>query len=382
MADLSQVLADLTRAQSPEAGLLIEPSATGRSTLLRAGIVSAGRPRGLASRRVFVAAVLGGQGLAIWALAYRWLGTGGLMYPIYFLHDAVWLPLQGRFWVATFPFGLIWAAPMLALTVAIMVEFLGLAGPVRRSQTAVIEALLTWGGASFLVWAHAVGRVIGLPAVQVHAVVGEKLRQERRDVLHAVDGGAKPDLRRLLALQVLDLRLGETVPGDMLRGFEVLALAQLLGQSDQAGVRHLERVLVAKSPEAELEPYVRAFAKTGKPASEAAVLAAANWLATAKPDPVRVAIATLIVALAGAESGSPLILQWFDVWATVRSGKATAGSAVWAAAEGSISFEFWAARADSAIRQGRPDELLLEVFGQPLGTRPHGEVAAHFGVTT
>lgn len=382
MADLSQVLADLTWAQTPEAAPLIEPSATGRSTLLRAGIISTGRPRRFASRRVFVAAVLGGMGLAIWALAHRWLGTGGLMYPIYLMHDAVWLPLQGRFWVATFPFGLIWAVPTLALTVAVVVEFLGLAAPVRRSQTAVIEALLNWGGASFLVRAHAVGRGIGLPAGQVHSVVGEKLRLERREVLNAVDGGAKPDLRRLLALQVLDLRLGNPVPGDMLRGFEVLALAQLLGQSDQSGVRHLERVLVAKTPEAELEPYVRAFAKTGKPASETAVLAAANWLATAKPDPVRAAIATLIVALAGAESGSPLILQWFDVWANLRNGKTSASSDVWATAEGSISFEFWAARAESAVRQGRPDELLLEVFGQPLGSRPHGEVMARFGVTS
>ena len=246
----------------------------------------------------------------------------------------------------------------------------------------MIEALLNWGGASFLVRAHAVGRGIGLPAGQVHSVVGEKLRLERRDVLNAVDGGAKPDLRRLIALQVLDLRLGEPVPGDMLRGFEILALAQLLGQSDQSAVRHLERVLVAKTSEAGLEPYVRAFAKTGKSASETAVLAAANWLATAKPDPVRAAIATLIVALAGAESGSPLILQWFDVWANLRNGKDSANSHVWATAEGSISFEFWAARAESAVRQGRPDELLLEVFGQPLGSRPHGEVIARFGITS
>ena len=165
---LSRVAAPVTVSDAP----LQVPDA-GRSTLLRAGLRTPGRKRSYLRRALVMAILLGAVGLLVLAVARVWFRPDGPAVLLYLVHDTIWLPLRGRLWVAPFPGGLVWLVPLLGLSALALVEFLGVASPLRRVQVAGIGLALRGRPAAALVLWDAALRRFGGRAGQVRSVATE-----------------------------------------------------------------------------------------------------------------------------------------------------------------------------------------------------------------
>ena len=346
----------------------------GRSSLLRAGLAPPARAR---NRVLRSGAILTMAGLMV-ALAV--VVCGQLLPPdgpgrvLYLIHDALWLPFRGRVWTAIFPDALIWLAIGGGLSALVLAEFLGIASPLRRGQVAVLKALLATFPGPILA-THRILCAAGLRA----GLAEQVLRDLREDALHAFTGpgatAADESFRRLCDLQRLQLAFGLQTARDLVAVADVLGLAAVRPGARDDAAAPLRRAAGTLKPDA-----VPFWAEIISPETFApglhGSLEAIVELETANLPPEALACHTVRIAAYLVTGGEGAALVWFDSWARLRAGADTARAGRLAEAEALCAFEFWAARAEAAVRREAAPPLLAEAFPGLDLSRPRGEIAA------
>ncbi|MCC5973847.1 MAG: hypothetical protein JJT81_07305 [Rubellimicrobium sp.] len=299
-------------------------------------------------------------------------GPGRLLYLI---HDAIWLPLYGRFWTALFPDAVIWLAIVGGLSALILIEFLGLASPLRRSQVAVLRTLLPT--APWLVLTgHRILRAVGLRADLAEQV----LRDLRDDALYpfTVPAGVPTDdaaFHRLCHLQRLQLAFGVTTQRDLVAVADVLGLAALQPGARDDAAYPLRRMAATVAPES-VPSWTELLSPATFPSDLPSALLATAELEAADSPPEALACRTIRIAAYLARGGDAAALVWFDKWARLRAGTDEKRSEQLSEAEALCAFEHWAACAEAATRDRPVPPILSEAFPGLHLTRPRGEVEA------
>lgn len=312
----------------------------GRSHLLGLGEVTPLRLRPWGRRRIgalLVLALLAAPGVIV---ATRALPVDGVGWALYALHDALFVPLWSRFWVSAGIWSLLWWLPILLLICAATVEYLGLAQPFRRLQIAALRLFLrgplaraTLTGQQLLGWRH------NREWLMV-AVLETDLAQAEAQIRQALEAGLKETPTRRLArlsLQLAYLRAGE--PLYQLRGAEHLALIEAC-EGEEPAARLRARMAQVWSPE-----IAQRMADLGQAPPEAlpGLLAGLRSARLTAPD---LALVTLAMVRPQVLTRPDLVRAWFTEWAQLRHHAARADLAE---AERMIDFEFWAARAETAL---------------------------------
>lgn len=353
------------------------PAQAGRSTLLRAGVRPPSRGRWFVRRALVVALLIAAVVLVVVAVGTVWFRPDGPARVLYQIHDLVWLPLRGWFWVAPFPGGLMWLVPAAGLILLVLIEYLGVAAPLRTAQTAGIRmALRGRAGPALVLW-DGVLRGVGLRAGQVRRVAIEMRDASRSAVITAIEMGAGTGpVAALVHQETVVLRLSDGDDRDLMSAVETLCLARL-GKSPMGDV--LAQTIVQKSGSEASKWRAWALACQTGTLDLHAALAAAGALVRNGGDAATLAVTTMQVALGVTTLGQPGFMAWFDAWARLRAGSDQAGLAALVQAETMIAFEFWAAQAEGSIQRPGTENLLAEAFETHFGLRDRGEVFARTG---
>lgn len=353
------------------------PAQAGRSTLLRAGVRPPGRGRRFVRRALLAASLIAAVVLLVVAVGTVWFRPDGPARVLYQIHDLVWLPLRGWFWVAPFPGGLMWLVPAAGLIGLALIEYLGVAAPLRTAQTAGIRmALQGRAGPALVLW-DGVLRGMGLRAGQVRKVAIEMRDASRCAVITAIEmrAGSGP-VAALVHQETIVLRLSDGDDRDFVSALETLCLARL-GKSPVGDILVQTIVQKSGSEASKWRACVRAC-QTDTLDLDAA-LAAAGAIVRNSGDAAALAVTTMQVALAVTTLGQPGFMAWFDAWARLRAGTDPTGLAALGQAETMISFEFWAAQAERNIQLSSTGSLQAEAFETHFGPRDRGEVFARTG---
>lgn len=347
-----------------------EAEAGGRSSLLRAGVADPARRRPFWRRRLVVLLVLAAPVLlvaAVWLRLFDANLTAGRV--IYGLHDALWLRLHGRLWLAPYPGGLLWLAPLVLLGLLAGAEFLGLGQPLRALQVAGLNLIVDRLPTDALI---ALGHAMPGKG-QLLAVIAERQRLQRRAALQQLASGLPVDAASLCRSEELRLVFsGQTGAQAVLPAIEALVLASPAGSAPPAEALRLRRLIDAMPAEV---PGLATLALARLAPGES--LRLARLLARQPLQPAGIAAATLAIARSAQMDGRAEHGQWFATWAH----RSHAGEdAALRRAETLIAFELWAALAEAAQTRPVAAGLLGETFGaDALATAPRGEVFAGFG---
>ena len=345
----------------------------GRSTLLRAGLRSPARQRSWVARWFAFGVVTAAVAAFVLAVATVYFDRQGIAFPIYWLHDHLWLPLRGWLWTAPFPGSLIWLVPVVAILALTLIEFLGIWPALRNAQLAVLRLLVLHGPEWLILRSDAMLGLIGGRAGQIRAVVAEMQADAHLAVLTTVESGGSPDCALLLRLQAMLVYLDRATPQAVAAGLEAVALAHLGREPRGAGVAHLAARLAAAGVGVQ-----HCLDRLATPPTVAETLRLTQALSLGPVLPLVAAVATLAVALAARRDANATHLQWFAGWARLTM---AAPSAPMAQAEHLIAFEFWAALAEDAIAHPRSAGLLDAALGPAtLAPRSYGEGFARFGM--
>lgn len=323
----------------------------GRSHLLSLAEGAPLRPRPWGKRRMISLLILALLAAPMGIVAMRVLPADGAGWPLYALHDALFVPVWSWVWVSSGIWSLLWWVPLLLLFCAVAVEFLGFAQPLRRLQIAGLRLYLrspaaraALTGQQLLGWRH--NREGLMVAVLEADLTGVEAR-----ICQALEAGRKDAptgwLARL-AWQLAYLRAED--PVCQLRGAEHLALIEACDGAE-AAARLREYLAQIWSPE-----IARHMAELGCAPPEAlpGLLAGLRSARLPAPD---LALVTLAMARPQALARPDLVRAWFTEWAQLRH-HAPGGRNDLAEAERMIDFEFWAARAETAL-------LAVEQAGDP-----------------
>lgn len=341
----------------------------------------------------------------ILAVARRSFATDGLIVPVYWMHDQVYLPLKGQFWTAMFPYALLWLVPTAVIAAVLLVEWLSRHGPVRAIHRAAILALI---GRGYLTWV-----LIGWRPWRLRGDGGKWVRQTvsgtgpgggyrgfmRRVIEEAffagwdrATRGSETEMKALppgtcAGLEVLAsarLRLEGPTPQGYLAALEVVVLAQVAGRSDwrsgplKEDFARLDEIIWRDADAASARIAARDVAAlgavfreqtataTGMAREAGAELLQANAtmqaavlgkpLALAEATPVQLACTALRFASRAADgtAGAQGVI-FLDLWATGRAAQAAGDLAARLhTAERLIDFETWAALIETAAMQTRP----------------------------
>lgn len=339
----------------------------GRSTVLAAALRRTGRERAILLRWAGVAAVVAVLSGLGWAVGTEALDPSGPGRALYQVHDLIWVPLWSWIWTAARPWSLIWLLAPALLALLSLVEFLGLAQPVRGLQGLLLRALLgSRLGDALVAGQVALGPRDGFLTRFIEADLTDLETAARR----AVEEGGKPfPDRQAVAMARQATRLGRLTgdrPAVAIRLCEVGALLDLAAPS-APGDRAFDRYWMA-------EPW--AEAATLIPASLAE---AVRSLRAGTMEAPALAVATLGAARLGWQGRDPRALDWFARWAEVQLAPAVRTGAL-SKAETLIAFEFWAAQTEAALRRDAAQhdrKAWLGALLPEVGTdRPSGELAA------
>lgn len=346
----------------------------GRSTLLRAGLAPEERPRNRVLRHGAILAVAGlivGLVLVVGGERLSKDGPGRLLYLI---HDTVWLPLYGRFWTAVFPDALIWLAVVCGVATVVLVEFLGIASPLRRLQVMLLRVLLP-AVPGPVVAMHGALRASGLRS----GLAEQVLRDLRDEALHpfTVPGAAPGDdaYARLCRLQALQLAFGLQSSRDLVAVVDVLGLAAVEPGARDDAAAALRRAAARLKPDA--VPFWAELTEPGTFRPDlSAILQATADLETATIPAEALACCTVRVAAFLGTGGDAAALVWFDAWARLRTAPDGERAARLAEAEALCAFEYWAALAEKGAHGRTTPDFLAEAFPGLHLLRPRGEQAA------
>jgi len=259
-----------------------------------------------------------------------------------------------------------------------LIEYLGVAAPLRTAQTAGIRmALRGRAGPALVLW-DGVLRRMGLRAGQVRKVAIEMRDASRIAVITAIEMGAGTGAVAALVYQeTVVLRLSDGDDRDLMSALETLCLARLV-KGPKGDVLAQTIAQKSGSEASKWRAWVLAC-QTGTLDLDAA-LAAAGAMVRNGGDAATSAVTTMQVALAMTTLGQPGFMAWFDAWARLRAGSDQAGLAALVQAETMIAFEFWAAQAEGSIQRPGTESLLAEAFETHFGPRDRGEVFARTGL--
>lgn len=349
---------------------------TGRSTLLRAGLPPTERPRNRLLRYGAILSIMGVVAVLVLIARGELLSTSGPGWVLYLIHDALWLPLYGRYWTAIFPDALIWLVIVGGVLALVLVEFLGIASPLRLSQVALMRVLLPAFPGPVLVMHRA------LRSLRVRSGLAEQVLRDLRDeALHPfITGGSAPgSFERLCHLQKLQLAFGLQSPRDLVTVADILGLAAIEPEA------RYDASVSLRSAAAELKPEAITFwsdlmAPGTFKLDFPAVLKATMDLEAGASSPEALACRTVQVAVFLTTGGDSSALVWFDSWARIRAVDDGALSARLAEAEALCAFEHWAAMAETHASRGPVSVLLAEAFPGLHLLRPRGERAAQDAV--
>lgn len=345
---------------------------TGRSTLLRAGLPPTERPRNRVLRYGTVLSIIGAVAVLVLVIGAELLSKSGPGWVLYLIHDTLWLPLYGRFWTAIFPDALIWLVIVVGVSALVVVEFLGIASPVRRLQVALLRVLLPAFPGPFLVM-HRALRPLG-----VRSALAEQVLRDLRDAaLHpfVTRGSALGSFERLCHLQTFQLAFRLQSSRDLVAVVDILALAVIEPGARDEALAPLRRAAARLKPEAVPFWSDLIAPETFRP-DLPAVLKATMDLEAGALSPEALACRTVQIAVFLATVGDSAALVWFDSWARMRAGSDDALSARLAEAEGLCAFEYWAALAETRAARRPEPPLLAEAFPGLRLLRPRGEQAA------
>ncbi len=356
------------------------PGESGRSTLLRAGRTSKPRPRRFGQRRFILVFVGSALALLIAAVAGEMFATDGSAAALYWLHDNVWLPLNGRFWTAPFPRGLIWLVPVAVIFALVMVEFCGLVAPIRFLQVRALLRLLYGRGYGAVALWHRLLGLIGLRAALAEAILRDEQDRLRWDVIQSLGRGSVPGnaFSQLVEVQRKIMGFGLHDEADVAAILETLAIARLTPDADLVALRALGKRADRDCPRlyqdwGKLRDAIRNPPNTGECLRHAASLADTDETA------LSLAGQTIAATLGGIMDGQNQRLAWFDEWARLRVGDKAELAAKLSRAETLCAFEFWASEAESAAFGQQPDEIFSGAFKGLVLVRPRGEMFAQHG---
>jgi hypothetical protein len=339
-----------------------------RSTLLRGGLIAARRPRRYLRRRLSVILTVAAFMALVAAISLRVFPLSGPTRALYWVHDALWLPVQAAVWTSWYPYGLVWLVPMGTFALLVGLEFLGLAQLVRRGQLGLFSAFLKLGLDPFLVATNRLAaRRAGPEGTLLEALARERHAAALMQVLDA-DTAALSPLQRY---QRLLLNLAPKTRTEALAALEAMALARSLNQPEDAALREaLGRHWL---------DLAQAWAGwTAPPPSDPAHDPAADILQAAARLPAlsseEMALATLRHAQC-MPPGHPALLAWFSAWADLRYAGAPSADAL-RSAEAMIQFEYWSAWAEGPAKGAALDGLLTSALPALAPLRDRGERAA------
>jgi hypothetical protein len=349
-------------------------SAGGRSSLLRAGIAPPARPRNRVLRYGAILTLVGLLGTLVITVKGQLLPPDGPGWVLYLIHDTVWLPFYGCVWTAIFPDALIWLVIGGGLSALVLVEYLGIAAPLRRAQVGVLKVLLRRFSGPVLAM-HRVLGVVGLRAELAEQV----LRDLRDDALHAFTGPSPGPgdsaFRSLCHLQRLQVAFGLRFSRDLVAVVDVLGLAAVQPGARDDSVASLRGAAAALKPSS--VPFWTDMMAQGTFVLDLpAALQATVELESADMSPPELACRTVRIAAGLDVGGNAAAMAWFDTWARLRVGADAARAGRLAEAEALCAFEFWAARAETALRRQTAPPLLAEAFSGLHMSRPRGETEA------
>lgn len=315
----------------------------GRSTLIDMAAAAPVRQRPWHIRRGGVAAVVLVIATLAWLTATEALAQDGPGWLLYLLHDVVWVPLWSWIWVRSGFWSLIWLAPIAVLSVAVLLEFLGLAQPLRYLQAAVLRLVLnSWAGGALLGFQQALGWGRNREGLLVAILRADLLRAETAAKAVAeteVAGKLNPTALGRTASQLCYLRAQEEAT--QIRVAEALALIAIVAPPEVTA--HWRAVVqrIWSPPETDRIEALTLIT----PQSIETLLAEIRQGVVA---PVTLALATLGVARDDSLHRQDLVQAWFTHWARLRH-HTTPRRVDLAEAETLIDFEFWAARAESGL---------------------------------
>lgn len=368
---------------SRAADTVLSSPGLGRSTLLRAGVMSPPRPRPYGLRRLVVAALLGALGALVLAVRAEAFPVSGPYLLLYWLHDAIWLPIYGRVWIAPFPGGLVWLVPLAVLAAAVLAEFLGLAAPVRWAQLRLLSRTLRGPRWRLVLGWHRLLGFVGRCALLAEAILREDQADARDAVEQAVEQGGDrvAALARLAEVQRRILSFGLLAPREAMAVLETLALAHLSGTAAEPALVDLRaqaaRVCAAVCPDWEhLLDLVEADISPG------AVPRLAGQIADPGRTETELAARSVGIALAVARDGRAEHMVWFDEWARRRAGRDADLAQRLGRAEAMIGFEFWAGLSEAAVTAPPLAPMLHGAFAGLAPVRPRGERFARAGALT
>jgi len=346
----------------------------GRSSLLRAGLAPPLRRRNWVLRCGAILTVSGLLVMLVVVVKGQLLRPTGPGRALYWVHDEVWLPFHGRVWTAIFPDALIWVVIAVGLSLVAMIEYLGIAAPLRRAQVATLKGLLVGLPGPVL----AMHRVLGAAGLRA-GLAEQVLRDLRDDALHPFIGpDPDPDeaaFRRLCQLQGLQLAFGVQSRRDLVAVADVLGLAAI-----KPGARD-DLATPLRQAAARLKPVSVPFWTDMSVSSTFALDLPATLQATADLEaadlsPEDLACRTVRICAGLVTRGDGAAMVWFDTWARLRTGTDAARAGRLAEAESLCAFEFWAALAEATLRRKAAPPLLVEAFPGLHLSRPRGEAEA------
>lgn len=409
------------------ASSIAAPRRRGRSTLLRAGLVPA-------SGRGPLAWIMRYAGLAITAfllvfvliaIGDAWLDPLGPARPVYLLHDEVWLQFRGRFWTARFPESLVWLAVAIGPAALAMVEFLGVASPVRRAQLFALRLMIRRLPNLLISWQSLLRRF------ELRAGLMEALLREMRDEALAdftEIGISDPQgLRfvRLAFLQELQIRMGIVRSRDLVAIVDVLGLAQPFGYDGRPSIasarpsgpiaaasggefapggayphRNRREIRVSQRAAARrinaaerllgeallfdppnVSDWIRIVDEPPWSVGVEETLEAISRMSDPESSPETLACMTVGIALSILADGGVERMAWFDAWAQRRASGDPVTRSRLAEAESLCAFEFWAAKAEERARSLGPSDIFAQAFPDLDSVRERGEEFAVTGVS-
>lgn len=356
------------------------PGENGRSTLLRAGRASLSRPRRFWRRRLILSVVGGALVLLIVAVASEFFATDGPAALLYWLHDNVWLPLNGRFWTSVFPLGLIWLLPVGMIFTLVMVEYSGLAAPVRFLQVHTLMWLLRGRGfVPVLLWHRLLG-LAGLRAALAEAILRDEQNRLCGDVVQSLGRNEPPGnaFAQLVEIQRKLMDFGLHNEADVAAILETLAIARFSRDADLAALRTLGKHADQECPRIYQDWRALRDAIRNPPDVTECMRHAAALGGTDEPA-LSLAGRTIAIALGAVSDRHKERLAWFDEWARLRAGDDAGLAGKLGLAESLCAFEFWAAQTELAAAEQRPDEIFSVAFKGLALVRPRGEVFAQDG---
>lgn len=330
-----------------------------------------GRSRPWWTRRGLALSLIGAATLLAFVVARQLLPHQGPGWYLYALHDRVWLPLRALVWTRAGAWSLLWLVPVLALAFLVLVEFLGLAQPLRRMQVAVLRGFLR-SRFSHLVLAaqQRLGWRRGHEGQLVAVLEGELARGEAA-LKEAAEAGLRAGSLALSRSVVQLAYLRAADPVAQLRGAEDLMLIALHSQPEH--VARVSAQLRRIWPE-EDGARIDALLKTD-PAEPEALF---DLLRAPSGQASDLALATLAMARPDALRRADLVRDWFTEWARIRHDWRQSGRL--SDAEQLIDFEFWAARAEAGLvlqdLGGDRSGWLAGLLPDLAMCRPMGELAA------